>query len=213
MFYNKGVAFMIIVKGQVSAKKGDKQDFSFLIQQDIPFPRIKGYGSGLDWENGYGIFKERGNPATGLKEEYTAVLLRSDLEGEPKGESRAEHAGFEENPGSITYRGNDLGEMQLDFSIHSKIGIYCNKIQLRSYKSATESEKNFIKEQIIPHIIEAIQENKQELYEEAVNRIKGTMEQNLREHREELIRLEKEKNEIIDSLYSKIDNSTGITPG
>lgn len=203
---------MVIADVKVSTKKGHSQDCKFLIERRVPFPGIKSYGGGFDWQSGAGIFRENGNPVAKLKEEYTAVLLRSDFDGNLKGD-RTDYAGYEDNPGSIVYRGSDLGEMIIRLSRH-RDGLGCDKIIVKDnyFGGTTDGKRKFIKEQIIPVLKDKIEENRQELYEQAVNKIHSGMNEKIQKAYSELEKLQEIADQTVERLREGIDNDNSASP-
>lgn len=182
----------------VSAKKGDTQTARFVINQDIPWPRVHTSGGSLEWQNHEGkLFSHCGQGPKGIRENYTCELLSMDFIGElPDNYNRMSLAGFSHRPGpygtpeitnpSLVYRGKSLGELTISFG---------NNLDWPDIKqgysgSFTSVERGWIKEQIVPQLRAFIAANKAELRKMALAAIESRMRENVAEKRAELDRCE-----------------------
>ena len=193
---------------QVTTKKGATQTTTWGIAQNRPYPSIEGHCGSLRWANFGGVLPGYcQQPATGLGEEYTCDLLRSDRT-EWDLRTRESNAGYvaytsagqrpaEPNPGSIVYRGVDLGEMSVEIRLHA--ASYDN-VRVRGFDHATPGELAFIREQIIPALKEAIVAKRSELKAEAVAALKAHVAEKLAETRERLDAMQAEMTKAVDSL-------------
>jgi hypothetical protein len=177
----------------VEAKKGTTQETTWKITQGHPYPDI----DRSSWRNGEGLFPEwQGSMsggamvAQGMPTRYHVALLRSDLTTEAN--DRTDYAGFTHgkygepqttNPGTITYRGKDLGEMT--FTIEAS-NPYINM------RDRTPSEREFIEAQIIPGLKAAIEANKHALRQEALNELETQLAERIATMRADADKLEKE---------------------
>lgn len=163
-------------KIKIQLKKDTVQDCVFNVRQAVPFPRISGWAQ--TWENDDGaLFGRCGHSPEGLKEDYYCDLLRSDMGPEyvEKG-TREDHAGFvpyagygkdplPANPGTIVFRGKDLGEMSFRMSRAWNSGMYAHGLTC----------PDAIREQIETQLSAFIEQNKAELYRDAVERTKANV--------------------------------------
>lgn len=182
---------------QVSTKKGESQTVRFLVSQEHPWPDFNSNGSSIDWRNTGGLFPAYQQPAAGLGSRYYCYLTRPDIEM-PENWDRTHLAGYRHrpgpygtpdvtNPGSITYRGKDLGEMTIYFGNNPE----WPDIKVRGHDAPTSSERDFIGSAIVPALRDFINANKEELKQEAVSAVKASFAKKLSEARAEIDAMER----------------------
>ena len=169
---------------KISTKKGQTQETKWIIAQAHPYPDIEKAGS-WRWRNADELFDTYQHPAAGLGNNYYCELLRSDIPAD--GHDRKSFAGFDGNPGTITLRGVNLGEMRVDVNENGY-----NKISVRGFETTTPGEKAFITAAIIPGLLAAIEESKAELKAEAVEAVRACIVEHVRDARAEIDKLEAE---------------------
>ncbi len=188
---------MKLTSFNISTKKGESQTVRFLVSQEHPWPDYSSNGSSIDWRNTGGLFSAYQQPATGLGSRYYCYLTTPGIEI-PEGWNRTHLAGFSHrpgpygtpevvNPGSITLRGKDLGEMTVYFGDNPE----WPDIKVRGHDAPSSSERDFIKAQIVPALLEFIAANREELKAEAVAAVKASFAKKLGEARAELDAMEK----------------------
>lgn len=179
---------------QVTTKKGATQTTTWGIVQNRPYPSIEGRCGSLRWANFGGVLPGYcQQPATGLGEEYTCDLLRSDR---TEWDLRTRESNAEPNPGSIVYRGVDLGEMSVEIRLHAAY----DNVRVRGFDHATPGELAFIREQIIPALKDAIVAKRGVLKAEAIAALKAHVAEKLAETRERLDAMQAEMTKAVDSL-------------
>jgi hypothetical protein len=177
----------------VETKKGVTHETTWKITQSHPYPDIERG----QWRNGDGFFPTwRGGMsngemvADGIGLKFYCALLRSDLVKEEG--NRADHAGYTPyyysktlpaNPGTITFRGRDLGEMEFTIDLNSQ---YVNM------QGRTDGEREFIAAQIVPALRAAIEANKVELRAAALSGLESSLAERIAAMRADADKLEKE---------------------
>jgi hypothetical protein len=179
----------------ISTKKGDVQPTRWLILQDIPYPNITCDGGGLKWRNFDGLFSQYQSPARGLADVYTCNLLVPGIEI-PEDYNRTHFAGFTPysndgttkaaNPGSILFRGQDLGEMRI--SIEPQYAEIRANDGVRPPAGAVE----MINAQIVPRLRNYIEQNRGNLKAEAIAKVKAKFAAELAEARAQLDKLQEQ---------------------
>jgi hypothetical protein len=179
----------------VETKKGTTQETTWKITQCHPYPDIdRG-----NWRNADQFFPKWQGNAIGMKAEgiaaiYHCTLLRSDLTKETG--NRTDYAGFvpyeygktnPANPGTIVFRGKDLGEMDITFNPYGN-----NNGYIDIGKGRTASEREFIEEQIIPGLKAAIDADKAELRQEALDGLEKHIAERITAMRADADKLEQE---------------------
>lgn len=203
---------MKIADIKVSTKKGHEQNTRWHVSLSRPYPDIHGV-SGLEWRNAGGLVphgQHRQSKPT-LGNEYRCFLLRSDFEQDKATGNRNDFAGFSpglvyvegvrvlqpELPGSIDLRGKSLGEMCVTFGNNPE----WPDITVRGYgNNPTPSERNWIKENIIPALRQFIADNAESLKAEAVESLKKDTAQRLAGYRADIDRMEKQMAAAIAAL-------------
>lgn len=181
----------------ISTKKGESQTVRFLVSQEHPWPDFNSNGSSIDWRNTGGLFPAYQQPATGIGSQYYCYLTIPGIEI-PEGWNRTHLAGFSHrpgsygtpevtNPGTITYRGKDLGEMMVYFGSNPN----WPDIKVRGHDAPSSSERDFVKSAIVPALREFIASNKADLKAEAVAAVKGAFAKKLGEARAQIDAMEK----------------------
>lgn len=172
----------------VETKKGTTYKTRWLVYRTLPRPCIKGHcSSGLGWENTDGLKHSGGNPPN-VKEEYLAYLLAdgAEIDEYTKEYNRTVFAGYtpsraygekeapKPNPGTIVYRGSDLGEVSVDVAWgHVKAGdgwtrgLAVDSIKVRGFNNAAGVERDFIRDRIGGPLVAFINANRAELLEMA----------------------------------------------
>lgn len=168
----------------VTTKKGSTQLTTWAINQDRAYPDIEA-GCSLRWRNGGGLFADFNGPAKGIGRRYTCNLMRND--GAAMQGNRYDLAGYEGSPGTIEYRGRDLGEMEIRIDANG----YAD-IRLRGFDRATDGERAWINAEIVPHLEQAIETNREALHAEAVEAMRTSMLGRLQDARQQLDKMEAE---------------------
>lgn len=197
----------MITSFNINTKKGESQWTRWLISQEIPHPQIHSEGT-LNWRNGEGLFPRYGNPATGLAERYYCYLLRSDIDvaAIPENYGRAVFAGFTEYnkpgalpaPGTIKFRGKDLGEMTIYFGNNPD----WPDIRIRCNETPSGGEREMITAQIIPPLKFFINQSKAALRANAVERVRKRIDSEFSDTQGELKKLREEADTAL-ALISK----------
>lgn len=134
---------------------------------------------------------------------YKCNLLRSDME--TNFDNRKDFAGYEGNPGTITFRGNDLGEMSviLEKNRYNNEYSWDATICVRGYGNrATDSERAFVKAEIVPMLAKFIEANASELLQNAKQDYEKGLKKEIEYHREQLAKLEVKIPEMVE-LFGK----------
>lgn len=168
----------------VTTRKGCTQLTTWAINQDRAYPGIDG-GCSLRWRNGGGLFADFNGPAKGIGRRYTCNLMRND--GAAMHGNRYDFAGYEGLPGTIEYRGRDLGEMQIEID-----SAHYATIRLRGFDKPTDGERAWINAEIVPSLERAIEYNREALHAEAVAAMRASMLARLQDAREQLNKMEAE---------------------
>ena len=197
----------------VTPKKGETIVTRWHVRQDRPYPNIHGHSaSGLDWQNletlnpSYSE-RERGvKPA--LPATYRAALLRSDFDPATATGDRRDHAGYDTspsyryengervtvppalNPGTIVYRGRDLGEISLHLT-------HWDVIKVNGYDEPSPGECKFLEEQVAAPLRAYIAANAASLHAEAKEAVKARFASELDAARARLAVWEKQAAEIV----------------
>lgn len=189
-----------ILEMAISTKKGEIQKLRWGIEQEIPYPTLKGHSYNLQWENFGNIFSEYGNKAKGIGEEYRCYLLIP--EGEiPEDYNRTHFAGYipyptkenKANKGTIIYRGKDIGELEISFNSYNDF----YSIKIGCSNSPSKSEREMLENLIVPKLREFVSINKEELRNDAIKRLKERMSNQIKEARESINKAEEQIKEAI----------------
>ena len=185
-----------IAEIEVSAKKGHTQKTRWLVVQDRPYPCIRADAGRLNWSNAEGLLDKYGSKPEGLGSRYKCHLLTP--EGEvPEDYNRTHFAGYSHrpgpygtpdvvNPGGITYRGHDLGEMSVKFGSNPEYP----DINVREYGGTpTPSERDWFKAEIVPALRRFIADNAETLRRDALAAVEKRLAAELEEKRQELAAL------------------------
>ena len=162
-------------------KKGEQQITRWLIEQDAPIPRINLTG-GLraEWENAGGLVGRYGKKPEGIGTSYRCHLLAEGVTP-PKNWNRTHLAGFKHrpgpygtpevtNPGTIVYRGRDMGELEI------MIDPFCGFGYNFGNKGMTRTGHDMLMEQVVPHLKAFITEHRATLKAAAVATIHERLE-------------------------------------
>ena len=186
-----------IMTAEIETKKGETKRMQWHIWQNWPCMMISGSGF-LRWQGANGILPECGRPATGLKPEYTAFLLREDYDPEKHSlDSRESYASFNGNP-AFVYRGRALGEITAEIKKHGPT-IY-TYYRTGYDEHLTPGENKLLHKGLDVAFFEYIEENAASLYAEAVENIRKRAKQSIEEKRDEIAKLEAEANEALAKL-------------
>lgn len=183
---------------EIKPAKNQTQEVTFLVEQFGAYPDINGYSGNFRWRNGNGIFPEYGRPPEGIRENYKAYLIRSDLKPKdfPKEWNRTHLAGYEGNPGAITFRGKSLGEMFLEVTNYVEI-------KVRGNDRPTETERSFIGTEIALGLKAFIEANKKALRADAIKAIEERLKEEISDMKKALYRLDEEAKAAIKNLKEK----------
>ncbi len=193
----------------VETKKGKVQLTRWLVVQEAPFPDVEGHGGYLRWRNCEGLKPQYGSSEKpGIGKSYRCNLLRSDLDAGTLGEdcNRTAFAGYEDyytkavNPGAITYRGRDLGEMEIKVELRDGLpGGSWFKISVHGYGVASDGEREWIKRAICETLEGYIRHDAESLRRDAFERVRASVAERIAKTRESLAELEVEAKAMIDA--------------
>ena len=158
---------MIYTNITISPKAGEKHNLRFAIEQDCPSPRIGGHSGSLRWENYERMFSGPCGPAEPLRLAYTCWLLKAGLNSLPEQWDLKSMAGYEGNPGSFKWRGNDIGLLRIEITLSQHTASYVQRINVRDFESPTPGERRYIEESIVPHLVDTIRRNRDALHHSA----------------------------------------------
>lgn len=171
--------------------------------RQVPVYPIFDTGCGeLRWCNCEGLMTRHGEPlVAGLREWYVCDLLRSDAEEHDISNRRC-HAGYVEydramcrgNPGTFSLRGEDLGEMSVNFNGNP----LWPSINVRGFGTPTPGERTFIIREICCWLQAHIDENKAQLKAEAIAETREAARKRIEGARARLDKLEAEMTAAID---------------
>jgi hypothetical protein len=172
----------------VQTKKDTTQHTTWRVLQLHPWPHI---AQGYYWDM-------RGQK---LKTEYEARLLRNDVPL-PANDDRNDLAGFTPyrsttpNPGTITLRGRDLGEMELTICIYpdgdTGATRHSTLMRVRGNEHPTDAERAWIEDQIVTPLLDTIADDLDTLRTEAIDATRKLFNGQIAYARESLTRLESE---------------------
>lgn len=191
---------------EVETKKDCKMLTTWGVWQVHPYPDIEGHSGTFKWRNGGGLFGQCGNPPTGLGNEYGAVLLREGWTPETALDNRKDHAGYkwfdynepmQVTPGAIVYRGKSLGETQAEMR-SGRDGFV--SFRVRGFDTPTDSERNFLQEQVAPKLLDFVRDNAASLKAEVVQEIKARFASEISEARKCINELQDQANAAIARL-------------
>lgn len=177
----------------IATKKGEQQVTRWLVEQDHPFPRINLTG-GLraEWENAGGLVGKYGKKPEGIGTSYRCHLLAEGVTP-PKDWNRTHLAGFKHrpgpygtpeitNPGTIIYRGRDMGELNITIDPSRGYGVSFDG-------SLTRTEHDMLMEQVVLHLEEFIADHSMALKEAAVAAIRERLESEIAEAEQKIAAL------------------------
>ena len=178
----------IIATIEVNPAKGQSQITRWLVEMLTPYPDL----SGPEWRNAGTLLPRAGHPATAPYPTYMAFLLAEGVEP-PEQYDRTHFAGYAPkpggpaNPGTIVYRGKDLGECSVELD---------RGITLRSRTGArshpTPSEAAFLTDQVATPLRAFITTHRAALAHQAASKFAQRCNANLAEYRRRLLLAEAE---------------------
>lgn len=190
----------------ITTKKDHTQKTTWGIVQERPYPSVEARFGRSQWTNFGGLLADYNGKVNGLEERYTCNLLRSD-QTEWDMSTRVSYAGYKDYPaygqppkpdapGTIVYRGVDMGEMSVS------LGRDCpyEQIQVRGFHHPTPGERSFITSQIVPALRQAVEANREALKQEAIAGIRAHVAEKLKEGRAALDKMQKEMENAISAL-------------
>lgn len=187
--------YSITVKTELTPKQGVTENATFGITQSRPYPRLD---SRIEWANDDRVlFRSYGSDPTGLAEKYHVSLLTP--EGPWNADTRGSHAGFDGNPGSLTYRGHDLGELTAEVSRCHGDGWWF-QWRVDGQYPGSQSVRDYLTKQVEPAITKAIEDGADTLKQDAIRSIKAHMAQTIKEAREAIDEAAKQADEALAQL-------------
>ena len=152
---------------EISKGKSISTKWGFMASYPSPSIVMR-LGSSLVWSN-------VPDPKQYHRPDIKGCLLRSDyVLGQYIENSRSSHAGYEKNPGTITYRGKDLGE--LSCYVDQRGCITWNKTALSGdAPQLTSAQEKFLNGNIREHVINSINDNMNTLKDNALRRMSKSM--------------------------------------
>lgn len=196
-----------IAEIKVSPKKGETLTTRWLVVQSAPCPDLHSDCGGhvLNWRNGGELFRSPGNrfgwtgPTIG--ESFRAYLL-ADGVTPPENWNRMHLAGYAENrdsapnPGTIVFRGKDLGETSVEWSNPNAYPTW----RVRGWDSPTSGERDFLSESVFPSLRAFVAENKASLRSEAIAGLEKRFDSMLEAARKAIGALEQEASVVLHIL-------------
>lgn len=175
-----------IAEIEITLKKGATIKTRWLVERVRPFPDLdRAYA--LEWRNHGGTLPQYGS-TQGHPERYRAAMLADG--GTPPAENwdRTHLAGFDGNPGSFTFRGNDLGEVSAeDINLEHP---EWDTFKVRGYNAPTPGEHEFLRAQVSPALHAFIRANRDGLRDAAADALRRCMEGRISRARAQLAELE-----------------------
>ncbi len=211
-----------LVNITVSTKKGHKQETLWSMYPNRPHPCIVSSHTGgpLKWESHEGILDKYNDVQVNepmMADTYICDLLRSDFNIDSAKGNRMDHAGYDEmknenvngvyrktsfpNPGTFELRGKDLGEIRIEVGkFNSWTKDLDTKIQVRGFSTPSGAEGEFIRSEIVPHLLAYIAENKAVMRAQAIDAVKQRVQEQIDARRADLSKLEKLMGDAIAKL-------------
>jgi hypothetical protein len=197
---------MHITEFTISTKKGESQKVRWLISQEIPYPDIEGSCGTLKWRNAGGLFPAQGRPASGIGSRFYCYLLVPEI-AIPEDYNRNHFAGYvpyqsygkpqlPPNPGTITFRGEDLGELLVYFGDNPD----WPEIKSECSNHVGGAARDMLLEQVIPPLREYIKQNAAKLKSKAVEKLRKRMSDKIGEASKALSELSIEAAKAIKAL-------------
>jgi hypothetical protein len=193
---------------EVEPRKGLKVKTRWIVEQDRPYPTAE---RGR-WRQGGGWFSEAGEgpgdgEERGTPRHYTASLLAEGVEP-PEDWNRTHLAGYRTYspggdkgaplPGSVTLRGNDLGEMTVSWEADKT---QYATITVRGYAGrCTAAEHGWIAAHILPGLVAFAEDNRAPLFARAIEALRKRFAEVVADMRGEAGRLEASAGEIVAKL-------------
>jgi len=193
----------ITAKMKVETKKNTAQECTFLITQQIPYPRLSARGCWVEWQGGDGvIFSTYGQkPSFDLKRVYYVAQLKDGVDIKNLDHSRKDHAGYEGNAGSIVYKGVDLGELTFTLSFHAYQNGLVPSFEEGKY---TPGQVDFIKREICPAIIKKISQKEKALKKQAIAKLQANMKRHIADFEEGLDKAKAEAREALARMKEEV---------
>jgi len=187
-----------LVKINIETKKNNFQQVTFLIEYAIFYPSI---GNGF-WRN-----------VETLKEEYWIVQVVNDFNADCLEWDRNNQPGlrthvYDEHgertvkyvPGEIVYKNKKMGEIDIKAYRHYSGDLMMHFGYGNNY---TKGENDLFEAQIFPVLKEYINTHKEELRNEAIERLRKDIVKKLNDYKNDYEKLEREGLEIVKNLKSK----------
>lgn len=164
-----------IAEIKVSPKKGETLTTRWLVVQSAPFPDLHSDCGGhvLNWRNGGELFRSPsssyGWAGPTIGESFRAYMLAEGVTP-PEPWNRTHLAGYAEkhdsapNPGTIVFRGKDLGETFVEWSNPNAYPTW----RVRGFDSPTDCERQFLSGFVFPSLSAFVAENKASLRSDAI---------------------------------------------
>lgn len=152
------------------------------------------------WENGGDAISRYGKEASGkLPDVYRVELLRSDYDAATAEGNRADCAGYAEGygekrkvaPGTIVYRGRDLGEMCGELRIGGD-GVYAVSPYMSWDDAQPDGVRNWLNGAIVPGLVAGVVEHHAALTREALDGLRAGMAEYVAQHRRYADQLERD---------------------
>jgi len=137
------------------------------------------------WTDEGHVISQYGN-ARGFSVQYAFNLAAESFTLENAEGNRKDYAGYDGNTGTITYRGQDIGEMTVKFNDASKWGISNPDISVNGVSRPSESVGKFIEDQIASNLRKIVEANIKEFRLACVKVAKERMGERVKELQEEL---------------------------
>jgi hypothetical protein len=162
------------------------------IYQRIDYPSIQGSANYPQWE------REQVTGNWTATAEYHFALLRSDYDPATAENSRKDHAGYDNNPGSLTVRGVTMGEITGTIKQYGDANPAY--MSFTRCDRPTDGQISYLEQHFLPGLVEGILFYKKQLQEDATKRTIDAYERSLSDLKEQIVKLEIEKNARIEKL-------------
>lgn len=190
---------MLVCEVEINPKKGKTQATRWLVCQDLPQPSLGGRPDYSHWRGDEGMFRHHlGDNPVALPALYRAELLRTGIEDdEITDESLTELAGHDGAPGTIVYRGRDMGLTYANIvGEPTPVVVYTVRCGMRP----TLGEHDFLRASLSDKLLEFVAEHRAELREAAIDRLEASMLGRLKEARAQADQRESEARLLIQRL-------------
>lgn len=175
-----------ITEIEVTLKKGATIKTRWIVERVRPFPDLdRAYA--LEWRNHGGILPQYGT-TQGHPERYRAAMLAEGITPPAENWDRTHLAGYDGNPGSFAYRGQDLGEVSAeDINLaHPQWDTF----KVRGHDTPTLGEKDFLRAQVSPALHAFIRANRDGLRDASAEALRRCMEDRIARARAQLDAME-----------------------